>query len=193
MAIGFVCPDCGGRLRVPDEWARMRVACRECRALLRAPAPEGTEPADALPVAESFAPGKPATRDHHIPASAHASADNHFTFHEPTPNGSTAAPAAVIRTPGRSAGSRVEWAAFGSGCGLARVGVWVEFVATAALLGPLLVLVVSLWAGGRWWEGLVAKVGPFGLLPFFGLLLVGAALVACSAGWWCCPRCGRRR
>lgn len=177
MAIGFVCPDCGGRLRVPDEWARMRVACPECRALLRAPAPEGAEPAEALPVAESLAPAKPAARDHHVPTSPSASADNHFTFHEPTPNGTTAAPAGVIRTPGRPAGSRVEWAAFGSGCGLARVGVWVEFVAVAVLLGPLLVLVVSLWAGGRWWEGLVSAVGTFAVLPFFLLMQVGAALV----------------
>jgi hypothetical protein len=177
MAIGFVCPDCGGRLRVPDQWARMRVACPDCRALLRAPAPEGAEPVEAVPVAESLAPGKAAVRDHHINTSPPAAADNHFTFHEPTADAAVAAPAGVIRTPGRAAGSRVEWAAFGSGCALARVGIWLEFAAAASLLGPLLALVVSLWAGARWWEGVVAKVGPFGLLPFLGLMLVGAALV----------------
>lgn len=180
MAITFACPGCGGRLRVPDEAAGKRVSCPACKGVHIAP-----PPADEPVVAAPPPPVAPA-----------GSASNPWSFDDEA--GTSGEPAPLVRSSssqsgerrsrgrrgenpdekGRSSPAPGKWTGFGAGCRLAALGTWVEFAAVAAFLGPLLVVAVSAAAGAMWWQPLLSKAGPFVFLPFFGLMLLGAGLVA---------------
>lgn len=186
MPITFACPGCGGRLRVPDEAAGKKVSCPACKGVHIAP-----PPADVPPPAPVVAAPPPPP-----PAPPAGSAANPWSFDDEA--GGAGEPAPLVRSSASQSGerrgrgrrdesqgdkeragpARGKWTGFGAGCRLAALGTWVEFAAVAAFLGPLLVIAVSAAAGSVWWQPLVSKAGPFAVLPFFGLMLLGAGLVA---------------
>jgi hypothetical protein len=193
MPIRLSCPACDKPMQAPDAAAGKRVKCPNCQAVVAVPAASAAPvaPAAALPPPVPPRAAAPAAPPAPAPAPA---GDNPFGFDDDAPAKVAKRPARAARgeedeTPRKKRGRDRDaddeeedweggpprkgpkgWSAFGAGCGMVKLGLWIEFGAVAYI--SLLVLFGIM--GSR---GAFANVGGAIFLPYPLVILAGTALI----------------
>lgn len=197
MPIRLTCTACSKTIQAPDTAAGKRVKCPLCQAVVAVPAAEGTAPAPRpLPP-----PPAPAAAPRPLPATPAAAAapaplpaapaplpGSPFEFDEgPAKPARKAKRTDSDEKPKRKREDDEEedwgdekpragakgWGSFGSGCGMVKLGIWIEF---GAILYMVLLAMVAFASIGKG-RPPFADVGSFVLVPFPIGMLVGTIFV----------------